>query len=379
MRLLQTLLRCEHETNGWTDLTGDLQPAEASLVLAFGLRAHVAAPMLIDRLRARFPQAQCVVVSTAGNFADIQIEDESVVCTALRFSHASSQAASASLADFPDQTALCRHLVSQLAKPGLRHVLVFSDGARINGTTLSSAFNTFLPKDVTLSGGLAGDGTDFALTLVGLDAAPAPGVVVAIGLYGDSLRIGFGSAGGWRAFGPSRKVTAAHGNVLESLDGQPALAIYRTYLGPEAGGLPAAALRFPLHVQAGETEHGVVRTILSIDEAAQTMTFAGDLPVGATVRFMHASYEDLVGGAENAARASHQEASLVLCVSCVGRRIVLGQHTEDELESVRAVFGAGPVLTGFHSYGELAPSGAGHACQLHNQTMTITSLAEDAA
>lgn len=375
MRLLQTLLR-PGEQPAWSDLSGDLPAGDASLVLAFGLRSKLTGTAALDALRARFPAARIVMVTTAGNFADIQLEDASVVCTALGFRDARLKAVAGRLSSGGDQAALCRSLADALVGPGLRHVLVFSDGGLVNGSTLSESFNACLPEGVTLSGGLAGDGTDFSVTLVGLDAEPAPGGIVAIGLYGESLRIGFGSAGGWRSFGPVRKVTAARGNVLETLDGQPALALYKSYLGPEAGGLPAAALRFPLHLQAEGRENAVVRTILSIDEARQTMTFAGDIPPGATVRFMHASYEDLIGGAENAARASAQDASLVLCVSCVGRRIVLGQHTEDELESVRAVFGPGPVLTGFYSYGELAPSGAAHACQLHNQTMTITSLAE---
>jgi hypothetical protein len=227
---------------------------------------------------------------------------------------------------------------------------------------------------------LAGDGTDFAQTAVGLDAAPAPGCIVAVGLYGASLQIGFGSAGGWSSFGPARLITAAQDNVLHQLDNRPALEVYKTYLGAEAAALPAAALRFPLCLQQPGEGNSIVRTILSIDEAAGTMTFAGNMPVGATVRLMRASQEELISGAEDAARsAATQPTSLVFCVSCVGRRIVLGHRTEEELEGVRAAFGPGPVLTGFYSYGELAPSGHSGSCQLHNQTMTVTSISETVA
>lgn len=375
MRLLQTLLT-PGVAGTWRDLSGDLQAAEATLVLAFGLRATLAEATIVETLRSRFPSARLVMVSTAGNFANIQLEDKAVVCTALRFCTARHKAVAAVIDTEVDLAAQWQKLGSALIEPDLRHVLVFSDGSKVNGTSLSAAANASLPPGVTVSGGLAGDGTDFLVTLVGLDAPPAPGVIVAIGLYGESLRLGFGSTGGWRTFGPERKVTASRGNVLESLDGQPALGVYRNYLGPEAGGLPASALRFPLHVQPEGQANGVVRTILSIDDEAGTMTFAGDIPVGARVRFMHASYEDLVAGAETAAKESLHEAHLVLCVTCVGRRIVLGQHTEDELESVRAVFGPKPTITGFYSYGELAPSGSEHRCQLHNQTMTITSISE---
>jgi len=379
MNLLQTLLKTNVEASAsqWRDLSGDLPASDAQLVLVFGLRAQLSSPGLFGAVRGRFPEANIVFVSTAGSFADTQIEDSSLVCTALRFKRATLRAASANLTMSDDLGALCNSLATQLHAPDLRHVLVFSDGGLVNGTTLSESFNASLPSGVTLSGGLAGDGTDFIQTLVGLDCVPTPGGIVAIGLYGPSLRLGFGTAGGWSAFGPLRTVTASVGNVLHTLDDRPALALYKEYLGPEADGLPGAALRFPLHIQLPGQPNGVVRTILSVDETQQTMTFAGDVPLGATARLMRASYEEIIQGAEIAAQQAALDSSLVLCVSCVGRRIVLGQRIEEELECVRTIFGAGPVLTGFYSYGELAPSGQVQDCQLHNQTMTITSFGEN--
>jgi len=374
------LLQCSLSPSGvWHDFNADLMPLDTSWVIAFGQRAQLAHPDAFHALRTRFPTARLILVSTAGSLAGTQIEDDAIVCTAVRFERATTTFAACQFTSGANIGDFCRQLASSLAAPDLRHVLVFSDGSLVNGTTLSDAFNACLPAGVTLSGGLAGDGTDFIQTLVGLDSPPAPGVIVAIGLCGPSLRIGFGSAGGWTPFGPERTVTASIDNILLELDGKPALELYKTYVGPEADALPASALRFPLCVSAPGGKNPVVRTILSIDEAAGSMTFAGDIPLNSTVRFMRASYEDLISGAEEAATQAAQEASLVLCVSCVGRRIVLGQRTEEELEGVRAVFGPAPVLTGFYSYGELAPSGLEKTCQLHNQTMTITSIAEPAA
>lgn len=376
MRISQALL--SSDARDWRELAGDLSPGQAQLVLAFGLRAVLSAPAVLIALRARHPSARLVLVSTAGNFADAQIADDAVVCTALWLEHSEFECVSVRLGPDDDSAALGRELASRLSPSGLRHVLVFSDGGRVNGGVLAATFNAVLPAGVTLSGGLAGDGTDFARTVVGLDAAPEPGVVVAVGLRGDALRLGFGSAGGWSSFGPVRTVTASRGNVLERLDDRPALDLYREYLGPAAAGLPAAALRFPLHVSATPECSGVVRTILSVDDAAGTMTFAGDIPLHAFVRFMRASYEELIDGAEQAAlqAAATTPAQLVLCVSCVGRRIVLGQRTEEELDGVRAAFGPASIVTGFYSYGELVPEPGSGACRLHNQTMTITVLSE---
>ena len=373
MKILQCSLTPK---SGWSALVGSLDPADATIVFAFGQRAPLAHPATFEAVKARFPSARLVLVSTAGSFANTLIEDQSVVCTAVRFEKSGATFAVEHLDSPEELPAVCRRLAAGIAAPDLRHVLIFSDGSSVNGTILSEALNAELSPGVTLSGGLAGDGTDFIQTLVGLDAPPSPGVLVAIGLCGSSLKVGFGSAGGWSPFGPKRTVTASRGNVLQELDGKLALELYKTYLGPEAEALPASALRFPLHVTSPDQPNPVVRTILSIDEKEGTMTFAGDIPVGATVQLMRASFEDLIAGAEDAATAATQDAELVLCVSCVGRRIVLGHRTEEELEGVRSVFGKKPVLTGFYSYGELAPSGLDHKCQLHNQTMTITSISE---
>ena len=371
------LLQCSFTPgNAWSEPKGLLNPKDASLVFAFGQRAPLSHPESFAALRTRFPTARIVLVSTAGSFSDTVIEDASIVCTAVSFDHIKTVFAMERLVSSEGLVDTCNKLAASLSVPGLRHVLIFSDGSIVNGTTLSEAFNESLPSGVTMSGGLAGDGFDFVQTLVGLDQPAAPGVIVAIGLCGSSLRIGFGSVGGWTPFGPERSVTSSDKNTLLQLDGKPALELYKMYLGHEADSLPASALRFPLYVTAPGQKKPVVRTILSVDEDKGSMTFAGDIPVNSTAQLMRSSYEDLIAGAEHAAVAARQEAELVLCVSCVGRRIVLGQRVEEELEGVRATFGNNPVLTGFYSYGELAPSGHDIKCQLHNQTMTITSISE---
>ena len=164
MKLLQSLLE---PVSGWRDLSGDLTPADAQIVLVFGLRVALAEPAALAKLRTRFPSARLVLVSTAGNFANTRIEDAGLVCTAFTFKTATTRCASAILKDGVDLNTLCQGLARSLAAPDLRHVLVFSDGGLVNGTTLSESFNHCLPKGVTLSGGLAGDGTDFVRTIVG--------------------------------------------------------------------------------------------------------------------------------------------------------------------------------------------------------------------
>jgi hypothetical protein len=234
---------------------------------------------------------------------------------------------------------------------------------------------------VTVTGGLAADGPRFVETAVVWDGVAQPATIAAVGLYGNRLRVGYGSLGGWDTFGPDRLITRSAGNVLYELDGTSALELYKRYLGSHAADLPASGLLFPLSLSAGSGEERVVRTLLAINEAEGSITFAGDVPEGAYARLMKANFDRLIDGASSAAATSlavldADAAELALLVSCVGRKLVLQQRIEEEVEAVRDVLGARPTLAGFYSYGELSPLAAGGSCALHNQTMTITTLAE---
>ena len=204
--------------------------------------------------------------------------------------------------------------------------------------------------------------------------------MTAVGFYGSRLRVGHGARGGWTIFGPERLVTRSEGSTLFELDGEPALTLYKDYLGDLAAGLPAAALRFPLALrESPESDKHLVRTILAVDEEEQSLTFAGDLPQGWMAQLMRANFDELVAGAEDAADVAGVEATqngLVIAVSCVGRRLVLGEAAEEEVEATLERLPTGSTQVGFYSYGELSPFASG-ACDLHNQTMTLLVIGEE--
>ncbi len=373
------------EQRYYTDAAGWVGPAAlgatAQWVLALGSREQVSDPRRFEALRACYPKAHLLMASTSGEIFDTEVSEDRLTVTAICFDHTRIRAAVVRVDEAGGAYQAGRILAERLAAADLRLVFVLSDGHQVNGSALAQAFNGHLPPGTLLTGGLAGDGNRFECTLVGLDAVPGAGVIAAVGFYGEQLRIGIGSSGGWVPFGPVRRITRARANVLYELDGQSALALYKRYLGEMAEALPAAALRFPLCIWT--EDRALVRTILSIDEQNKCMTFAGDMPEGARARFMRASYEDLVDGAAYAAEhcvrdSGIRDAELAICVSCWGRKLVLGQRTEEETEVVRHVLGPAPVITGFYSYGELAPPEAADRCELHNQTMTITILKETA-
>jgi hypothetical protein len=355
--------------------------AGAHLVLVFGGRTLLDGDAPLADLRAACPHAVITGCSTAGEIYGDRVLDDTVVATALTFQSSSCTAATVALADAESSADLGRRLAATLPDHDrLRHVLVFSDGLHVNGSELVQGVSGALPPHLAVTGGLSADGPRFERTLVIVDGRPSHRVVTAVGLYGDRLRLGYGSLGGWDAFGPVRRITRSAGNVLYQLDGQSALALYKRYLGDQARELPASGLLFPLRVRVEDADHGVVRTILGVSESDDSMTFAGDMPEGAFAQLMRANFDRLVDGAVGAARVSLDAvggaSSCALLISCVGRKMVLQQRVEEEIEGVRDVVGPEVTLAGFYSYGEISPFAPGAPCELHNQTMTITSIAE---
>ena len=369
-------------TTGWSPGSPSQLVQQADLVFAFGAKEVLLRSQQLEELRARFPGAAIVGCSTAGEIAGTRVSDDSLVATAVAFESSSARAVDLDLAEVSDSHEAGKRLALELPQEGLVHVLVIADGTLVNGSALVRGLNDHLPGGVQVTGGLAGDGERFEETLVFAGHEPRVGLVAAIGLYGEHLRVGFGSLGGWDPFGPDRLITRSEGNVLFELDGKSALGLYKTYLGEYARELPASALLFPLALRReGQRHRPVVRTILSVDDEAESMTFAGDMPQGEYARFMKANFERLIDGATLAAKTSYETLGaetpdLALLISCVGRRMVLKQRTEEEVESVREVLGPGAVLAGFYSYGEISPFTPAARCELHNQTMTITTLSE---
>jgi len=366
---------------GWYHAVDGGAGSGAQLVLLFGATARMREREPFEQLRAWYPGAMIVGCSTAGEILGTEVRDDSLVATALGFEHTVLHMAHSQVDDMEQSRAAGTVLARALNRPGLTHVLVLSDGLKVNGTELARGLRENLPDSVAVTGGLAGDGAHFRHTVVCSNAMPAEGEITAIGFYGERLRIGYGSIGGWDTFGPERLITRSRSNVLYELDGRSALALYKQYLGEHAAGLPATALLFPLALRSEHEGYSVVRTVLSVDESAQSMTFAGDMPEGTYARLMKADFDRLIQGAADAARAGlqrlgHRTPEFAVLISCVGRRLVLEQRVEEELEQVREVFGPEPVLTGFYSYGEICPHGTVTQCELHNQTMTITVFAE---
>lgn len=351
------------------------------LVLGFGEKEILASQAVYMQLRAIFPKAQIALCSTAGEIYDREVLDDSVSITAIEFKKTKINSASVEISDFDSSYTAGAGLVSKLEQNNLKYVLILSDGSLVNGSELVRGVHSVIGDNIPVTGGLAGDGVNFISTLVGLNSEPSHGNMIAIGFYGNSIKIGHGSMGGWETFGVEKTITKSLSNVLFEIDNQNALDIYKKYLGEYANELPGSALLFPLSLKLPNETESIVRTILSIDNNNKTMIFAGDVPIGSKVRFMRANFDKIIDAASGAAENSlvqfnFNEPQLALLISCVGRKIILGKRVDEEVEAVADIFNNKPTIFGFYSYGEISPLKINTKCELHNQTMTITTFKE---
>lgn len=379
---MQTVFFSYDLSSGWSAELPKNLDSQQTLVLLFGDPALIGHPEPFQDLAAAFPTSSLMGCSTGGEILGARVYDERLVVAVVRFEHTVLSSAHVE-ARAESSLAAGRKLATRLVRPGLRLVFVLADGININGSDLVTGLREVLPSNVVVTGGLAADGSRFEKTWVILGDRPRTGQIAAIGFTGERLQVGHGSKGGWDIFGPERLVTRSSGRVLYELDGKPALELYKKYLGDLAADLPASALLFPLALRQSDapaTKEQVVRTILAINEEDQSMSFAGEIPEGWLAQLMKANFERIIEGAWQSAMAARRPVlgspnSLAIAISCVGRRWLLGERTEEELERTLDMLPEGTQQIGYYSYGELSPVGTG-PCSLHNQTMTLTTIAE---
>lgn len=358
----------------------NFSPEKANLVLAFGEREFLESTLPYKKLKDLYSEAQVVICSTSGQISNANLVENNIVSTAIEFEKSKIKIAEIDLLKNSNIQELGFTVKNELFNQDLKSILVISEGSFVNGTELVNELGNQTNHSIPIFGGLAGDKVQFLKTIVGLNQDASEGKVVVIGFYGNEINFGFGCEGGWTDFGPEREVTHSEKNVLYKIGDRFALDIYKEYLGKYADDLPGSALYFPLSMKESKDATSVVRTILSIDEKTKSMTFAGNIPQGSFIRLMKGNLDKVIDASYNAASESfskHQkEPELALIVSCVGRKIVLGNRVEEEFEAVKDVLG-NTLLCGFYSYGEISPTTNYTSCELHNQTMAILTISED--
>ncbi|WP_262732247.1 FIST signal transduction protein [Gaetbulibacter sp. NE] len=377
---MKTVQLRKQQDQGWEYLSNDIT-LKQPLVLVFGNRFLLEDEGIYDELRQKFPDGHLVFGSTSGDITSQFVSDDSITVTAIEFERSTFQIKRSNVLNSDlDSFKTGQDLVNQFDQEGLKHVFVISEGSFINGSQLTKGMNAASDNELLVTGGLCGDAARFEKTLAAYNENPKQGEIIAIGFYGETFEASFAIHGGWTPFGPERIVTSSESNVLFELDGQPALDLYKKYLGEKSKELPAAALLYPLNVLSANEKQSYVRTILNIDEETNAMVLAGDIPENSRVQLMMTNVDNIANASELAAKQAIEKRKtkpqLALLVSCIGRKLVLDQRVEEEIEEVVSIVGNDTTICGFYSYGEIAPFNLEINCQLHNQTMTITLISE---
>lgn len=369
-------------SKGWSKPLPNLD-SDQTVIFVFGAPKYLNTLAPFEELNAKYKNSVIVGCSTAGEIYQNQVGDESLSVAIVKFEKTKVKVADSKISNGKESEQVGKILVKNLLSDDLAGIMVFSDGIAVNGSDLSKGMNEALGKNknVVVTGGLAGDGSNFKKTWIVKNGEPVENHVVAVGFYGKDIVLKHGSQGGWDIFGPERKITRSDGNILYEIDGKPALELYKQFLGDKSKDLPSSGLLFPLQIRKGRSgEKYIVRTILGVSEKENSLTFAGEMPEGWNAQLMKANFERLIDGAAKAASQTQltKDSTPVLCIaiSCVGRRLVLGQRTDEEVEATLNQLPKGSIQIGFYSYGELSPLFKGEGCELHNQTMTLTTLHE---
>lgn len=377
---LQTFFYTQNKN--WSVTLFPALDSSQTLVIVFAAPEYLTIQEPLQQLKRAYPQSIIVGCSTGGEILGSEIMDRSIVVAVMKFKMTKLTQVFLDTSSVDGSFAAAVNIANQLDSKDLRGFFVLSDGLNVNGSELVKGFNSVFSEQVIVTGGLAADGDRFKHTWVIANGKIQSNIVVGVGFYGDNIRIGHGSKGGWYTFGQERIITKSKNNILYELDNKPALLLYKEYLGERAKGLPATGLLFPLSIRANRQDSKeLVRTILAIDEATQSITFAGDMPTGYQAQLMRANFDRLVTAASDAAidaAANQKNANpgLAIAISCIGRRLLLGEYTEEETEAALYSLPKGVQQIGFYSYGEISPYLRGY-CDLHNQTMTITTLSEE--
>ncbi|MFV8360441.1 FIST signal transduction protein [Flavobacterium sp. LS1P3] len=351
------------------------------LILVFANRFLLEDEAVIESIRKEFPYEHIVFGSTSGEILSCNVYDNSISVTAIEFEKSSFVVKRDNILNYDnDAGKLGEALYNEIPKENLKHLFVVSEGSFVNGSSLIKGLESNIDFSISITGGMCGDDARFEKTLASYKDNPKVGEVILIGFYGETLEITYSSFGGWIPFGPERIITKSEANILYEIDGQPALDLYKNYLGEKASELPQASLLYPLNVTPEDKKEPVVRTILNINNDDQSMILAGDVPINSRVQLMMASVDGIGDGAKIAAEFAMKnrknKPELAVLVSCIGRKLVMNQRVEEEVEQVLETIGEKIPMTGFYSYGEMAPFNGSKSCELHNQTMTITLISE---
>ncbi|MFZ5801395.1 MAG: FIST signal transduction protein [Candidatus Omnitrophota bacterium] len=268
-----------------------------------------------------------------------------------------------------------------------RHLfMMLCDGLIENNSELIRGAQEVLGKSFPFMGGASSDDLSFSATFQYFNNRLLTKSAVGI-MWGGEMTFGLGIKHGWRPLGKPRIATEVSGNILRTIDQQPAVRLYEDYFGREIqelydSRLGHLAILYPIGIYAKGEEEYLLRNAIGLTREGHIVC-QGEVPQGAEIRLMIGSKESCLNATKEAALEakaglSGKEAALVLIFDSISRRKLLGRDSDKEIAIVREVFGEYTPFAGFYTFGEIAPLKAldyQGQTYFHNETVAILALA----
>ncbi|MDP2594085.1 MAG: FIST N-terminal domain-containing protein [bacterium] len=243
----------------------------------------------------------------------------------------------------------------------IKLAFVFSDALAGNGTEMVRGILDVLGAGFPIAGGAAGDDMAFKKTYQYYDDEVLSDAVVGFGVAGN-VEVAVGADHGWQPLGDAHIVTKAEGTKLIELDGRPAFTIYQDYFDERANDFKQAlslqAVTYPLGMKAKDVGEYMIRVPLAIGEDG-SITCGADVVVGSEIYLMVGTLASAMEAAKMTAqklvdRVVHVEPRVVFVSDCVARKILFGEHGNEEIALLKSIGGPNAVIFGLYTYGQIA-------------------------
>lgn len=238
---------------------------------------------------------------------------------------------------------------------------IFSDALSGNGTELVRGILEVMGGGFPIAGGAAGDDMAFKETNQYFDGEVLKDAVVGFGVAGD-VQVAVGADHGWQPLGDAHVVTKAAGTKLIELDGKPAFSIYQDYFDSRASDFKKAlslqAVTYPLGMKAKGTDTYMIRVPLAVNDDG-SITCGAEVVEGSEIYLMIGTLTSAMDAAKTTAlrlveRVVDAKPRVVFVSDCIARKILFGEHANEEVALLKSIGGPKAVIFGLYTYGQIA-------------------------
>ena len=318
--------------------------------------------------------------STGDNFTDGEIESHTVVLLLLDINPAYFQLAikgadEGTIKEIAEQ--IGKSALAKFKKPAF---LVVSGGLAVDGDEIIAGIESACGIGTTIFGGLAADFLRMQRTYVFNNDKLCDYGLLALILDEEKISLSGMAVGGWKPMGMDRIITKSAGNVVYTIDNEPALDFVSRYAGLKDLDTNNAlnfliSSNFQLQLKR-EDKHPVMRTPMQANPEDRSIVFAGSLPQGSKVKLCLLPGFEVIEAALiefNNYKKDQPEPDALILFSCAGRQLTLGPYVSEEIDGIKNIWNA--PLAGFFCYGEIGRVVSGQH-EFHNMTCSLATLME---